>query len=134
MRVVCLVAVILVAVSGCRLGSRTPAREKVRSYDLAPQSGYLAEGPTVSPDYAAPASDQDYAGYDEAAYRAAIQRDLVRINGLMADNDQLRQDLAASQATLNEARDAIQELQKKITTLEARVERAESRAERRVER
>ncbi len=127
-----LIAAMLVAMMGCRFGTRTPTREQTRPYDLVPQSGYLADGPTVSPDYAAPpASEDDDSGTNEAAYRAAIQKDLVRINVLLTENERLRQELAATKLMLDEARDEIEKLRKAITTLEAKLERVKARAKRR---
>jgi hypothetical protein len=131
MRIVWAVAAILVVACGCELGTRTPAREQVQPYDLAPQSGYLAEGPTVSPDYAVPAAAEGgEAEYDEAAYRAAIQKDLARINGLMTDNDQLRQELAAAKSALDGANGEIEQLRETVAALKAKLERAEARAAR----
>jgi hypothetical protein len=131
MRIVWAVAVILVVACGCELGTRTPAREQVRPYDLAPQSGYLAEGPTVSPDYAVPAATEGAEPtYDEAAYRAAIQKDLLRINELMTDNDRLRQELAAATSALDEANGQIERLRETVAALEEKLERAEARAAR----
>jgi septal ring factor EnvC (AmiA/AmiB activator) len=126
------VVVLLAAAMGCQLGTRKPVREQTRPYDLAPQSGYLAEGSTVNADYAAPAESKDKeARFDEASYRAAIQKDLVRINALMAENDRLRQELAATTLTLEAARDEVNALRETIARLEAKLARAEERAARR---
>jgi septal ring factor EnvC (AmiA/AmiB activator) len=127
-----LTGVLLVVAAGCELGTRRPMREQTRPYDLVPQSGYLADGPTVAPDYAVPApSDDAEAAFDEAAYRAAIQKDLVRINALLTENDRLRQELATTTAALNEARDDIERLSTRIVELSEQLERAEARAARR---
>jgi len=128
---------ILVAASGCGLGTQTPPRDQVRPYDLVPQSGYLAEGPTVRADYEAPSAADgdgveydevvyDEVVYDETAYRAAIRKDLARIGALLAENEELRQELAVAKTALNEARDEIEVLRRDI----ARLERAEARAAR----
>jgi len=129
MRAVWLAILMMIVASGCRLGSKTPARDRVRRYDMVPQSGYLAEGPTVTPDYAAPPpSGEAEARFDEATYRATIQRDLMRINGLLDDNDRMRQELAAAQAALVTALGEIEKLGEKITALEAARELARARA------
>jgi len=122
------------ATAGCQLGTRQPVREQTRPYDLVPQSGYLVNGPTVSPDYAAPAPSDENAEYDRATYRAAIQKDLLRINTLLTENDRLRQELAATIMALNEAHDEIERLGKTISALDAKLERAEARAARRTKR
>ena len=124
----------LIAAAGCQLGSRQPPREQVRPYDLVPQSGYLTDGSTVSPDYAAPlpaGEAGEDARFDEAAYRAAIQKDLVRIDALLTDNERLRQELAVAQAALDDARDEIEQLRETMSGLEAKLARAEERAARR---
>jgi chromosome segregation ATPase len=132
MRGTSVVVLLLAGAMGCQLGTRTPPREQTRPYDLVPQSGYLAEGPTVSPDYAAPTGPNgDEAAFDEAAYRAAIQKDLVRINALLTENDRLRQELAATTLALEAARDEVSALRETITKLEAKLARAEARASRR---
>ena len=127
----------LVMAAGCQIGSRQPPREQVRPYDLVPQSGYLTDGSTVAPDYAAPlppdAGDEE-PRFDEAAYRAAIQKDLVRINVLLSENERLRQELAVAQAALNEARDEIEQLRETVAGLEAKLVLAEERAARRAGR
>ena len=132
----CVMGALTLAI-GCQLGSRQPPREQVRSYDLVPQSGYLADGSTVTPDYAAPPAvgeAGDEARFDEAAYRAAIQKDLVRINALLTENERLRQELASAQAALNDARDEIDLLCESVTALEAKLALAEERAARRAQR
>ena len=135
MRALWLATLMMIVAAGCRLGSRTPARERVRRYDLAPQSGYLAEGPTVTPDYAVPPpSGEAEARFDEATYRATIQRDLVRINGLLDQNDRLREELAAAQAAFEAARGEIEKLGEKIAALEAARELARARIVRAEER
>ena len=130
----CLVMGALVVAAGCHVGSRQPPREQVRPYDLVPQSGYLTDGSTVAPDYAAPQPSNeagDELQFDEAAYRAAIQKDLVRINALLTENERLRQELAVSQATLDDARDEIEQLRETVSALEAKLALAEERAARR---
>jgi hypothetical protein len=127
----------LAAATGCELGSRQPPREQVRPYDLAPQSGYLTDGSTVAADYAVPVPGDEAgsdAQFDEAAYRAAIQKDLLRINALLTENERLRQELAVAQAALEDARDEIEQLDEAVTALEAKLERAEERAARRARR
>jgi chromosome segregation ATPase len=109
------------AMSGCELGSRRPSRDEVRPYDLVPQSGYLAEGPTDAADYAVPASAETSDEFDEAAYRAAIQKDLVRINALLTENERLRQELAATTIALTDARADIDTLGRRIAALEEKL-------------
>lgn len=127
----------LAAALGCQVGSRQPPREQVRPYDLVPQSGYLTDGSTVAADYAVPAPGDEAGGdarFDEAAYRAAIQKDLVRINALLAENERLRQELAVAQGALDDARDEIEQLGETVTELEAKLALAEERAARRARR
>jgi len=131
MRVAWGVVAILVVAVGCQWGRRTPPREQERPYDLVPQSGYLAEGTTVSPEYAPMPSEDDGVEYDEAAYREAIRKDLVRINALLTENDRLRQELVVATVSLNEARDEIERLRERVAALEAELEQALARAERR---
>jgi hypothetical protein len=126
------IVVLLVVAMGCQFGTRRPTREQTRPYDLAPQSGYLADGPTVHPDYAAPTELEDEdARFNEASYRAAIQKDLVRIDALMTENDRLRQELAATTLDLEATRDEVCALRETIARLEAKLTRAEERAARR---
>ncbi len=132
-----LVTGLLVVAVGCQLGSRRPPREQVRPYDLAPQSGYLTDGSTVAPDYAASGTPDEGDGeprFDEVAYRAAIQKDLLRINALLTENERLRQELAVAQAALNEACDEIEQLRETVAGLEAKLVVAEKRAARRAAR
>jgi chromosome segregation ATPase len=127
-----LVGVLLVVAAGCQIGTRRPLREQTRPYDLVPQSGYLADGPTVAADYAVPApTETSEAAFDEATYRAAIQKDLVRINALLTENERLRQELAATTAALEEATDNIEQLMRRIDERGEKLERAEARAARR---
>jgi len=121
---------VLVMATGCQWGTRTPPREQTQPYDLVPQSGYLADGPTVSPEYAPGPSAEGEVEYDQAAYRETIRKDLVRINALLTENDRLRQELAVAQATLAHAHDEIENLLGKIAELEAALERAEARTAR----
>jgi BMFP domain-containing protein YqiC len=116
--------------AGCELASRRPSRDEVRSYDLAPQSGYLADGPTDAADYAVPTSPEAGEAFDEATYRAAIQKDLARINALLTENERLRQELAAVQSALTEARGEMDTLRGRIAALEEKLARAEARAAR----
>jgi len=131
MRATWLGVAVLMTTIGCQWGTRTPPRDQTRPYDLVPQSGYLAEGPTVSPEYAPAPPAEGEVEYDEAAYREAIRKDLVRINALLSENDRLRQELAVAQASLAGARDQVENLLGKIAELEAALERAEARAARR---
>ena len=118
---------VLVMATGCQWGTRTPPREQTQPYDLVPQSGYLADGPTVSPEYAPGPSAEGEVEYDQAAYRETIRKDLVRINALLTENDRLRQELAITRTDLVGARDEIKNLLGKISELEAALERAEAR-------
>jgi len=124
-------AAVTVATAGCELTSRRPSRDEVRPYDLVPQSGYLAEGPTDAADYAVPASPETTDEFDEAAYRAAIQKDLARINALLTENERLRQELAATQSALAAAHDDIDTLRGQIAALEKKLAEAKAEAARR---
>ena len=114
-----LIGVLLVVAAGCQIGTRRPLRDQARPYDLVPQSGYLADGPTVAADYAVPAPMD------------TSQKDLVRINALLTENNRLRQELAATTAALHEANDGIEQLTQRVVELDEKLERAEARAARR---
>ncbi|MBN1917967.1 MAG: hypothetical protein JW889_08675 [Verrucomicrobia bacterium] len=124
--VVVVLTALTVVTAGCELGSRRPSRDEVRPYDLVPQSGYLAEGPTDGADYAVPASTETSDEFDEAAYRAAIQKDLVRINMLLTENERLRRELAATQSALTQEHDDNDALRERIAALEKQLAKAQA--------